>query len=255
MAKTGQHRRGGSEGILYYDPAFKLSSRFLYGSTGWRTTLFPVCQRDGSLLVIQLLPIMRSTTFARQSESSTIIFRVVIVLSFSNGIRLVKSALIPLAILSLAIVVAAPEAARQPDPRPSAPPTRVVGYLASWGVRTKGAAIARLPAKNLTHVFYAFAAIASDGSVTFGDRCTDVGACGQAASLPARPLGNFAELQRLKERYHHLKLAISIGGWGGSARFSDAALTDSSRRRFSESAIELFVRHWPNLFDGIDIDW
>ncbi|PYO05275.1 MAG: glycoside hydrolase, partial [Gemmatimonadetes bacterium] len=168
--------------------------------------------------------------------------------------RLVKRVLIPLAILPLAIVVAAPEA-RQHDPRPSAPPTRVVGYLASWGVRTKGTAIADLPAKNLTHVFYAFAAIASDGSVILGDRCTDVGACGQAASLPARPLGNFAELQRLKERYHHLKLAISIGGWGGSARFSDAALTDSSRRRFSESAIQLFIRRWPNLFDGIDIDW
>src|SRR5207247_8840764 len=119
----------------------------------------------------------------------------------------------------------------------------------------KGTAIADLPAKNLTHVFYAFAAIASDGSVILGDRCTDVGACGQSASLPARPLGNFAELQRLKERYHHLKLAISIGGWGGTARFSDAALTDSSRRRLSGSAIQLFIRGWPNLFDGIDIDW
>ncbi len=169
--------------------------------------------------------------------------------------RLVKRALIPLAVLPLAIVVGAPRAPRQHDTPPSAPPIRVVGYLASWGVRTKGTAIADLPAKNLTHVFYAFAAIASDGSVTLGDRCTDVGACGQGASLPARPRGNFAELQRLKERYHHLKLAISIGGWGGSARFSDAALTDSSRRRFSESAIELFIRRWPNLFDGIDIDW
>jgi len=27
MAKTGQRRRGGSEGILYYDPAFELSSK------------------------------------------------------------------------------------------------------------------------------------------------------------------------------------------------------------------------------------
>src|SRR5439155_20384626 len=126
-------------------------------------------------------------------------------------ICLVTPVLTPLANLSLAFVAHAPKA-RQHDPRPSAPPTRVVGYLASWRVRTKGTAIADLPAKNLTHVFYAFAAIASDGSVILGDRCTDVGACGQAASLPARPLGNFAELQRLKERYHHLKLAISIGG-------------------------------------------
>lgn len=135
------------------------------------------------------------------------------------------------------------------------PQTRVVGYLASWGVRTKGAAIANLPARQLTHIFYAFAEIASDGSVMLGDRCVDVGACGRNALLPARPAGNLGELRRLKARYPHLKLAISIGGWAGSARFSDAALTDSTRRKFAASAIDLFIRRWPGLFDGIDIDW
>jgi chitinase len=133
--------------------------------------------------------------------------------------------------------------------------TRVVGYLASWGVRTKGAAIADLPARDLTHIFYAFADIAADGSVALGNRCVDAGACGRSAPLPDRPRGNFGELRRLKARYPHLKLAISIGGWGGSARFSDAALSDSSRRKFSRTAIDLFIRRWPGLFDGIDIDW
>jgi chitinase len=131
----------------------------------------------------------------------------------------------------------------------------VVGYLASWGVRTKGASIAALPARQLTHIFYAFALIGSDGSVTLGDRCVDAGACGGAAELPPHPLGNFGELKLLKARNPHLKLNISVGGWGGSARFSDAALTDSTRRRFSGSAIDLFIRRWPGLFDGIDIDW
>ena len=139
--------------------------------------------------------------------------------------------------------------------RPSAPPTRVVGYLASWGVRTKGAAIATLPARQLTHIFYAFGLIAPDGSAMLGDRCTDVGACGSNASLPARPAGNFGQIKKLKARYPHLKLAISIGGWAGSGRFSDAALTDSARRKFAGSAIDLFIRRWPGLFDGIDIDW
>ena len=43
MAKTGQHRRGGSEGILYYDPAFELSSKIsirinrLADDKDWRT--------------------------------------------------------------------------------------------------------------------------------------------------------------------------------------------------------------------------
>jgi len=134
-------------------------------------------------------------------------------------------------------------------------PKRVVGYLASWGVRTKGASIATLPARELTHIFYAFALIASDGSVTLGDRCADVGACGHGSVLPAHPLANFGQLRLLKARNPHLRLAISVGGWGGSKRFSDAALTDTARRKFSESAIDLFIRRWPGLFDGIDIDW
>jgi chitinase len=166
------------------------------------------------------------------------------------------SLLIHLAVFPLGLAFISPqthERGQGTPPAPSAP--RVVGYLASWGVRSKGAAIANLPAKQLTHIFYAFALIGPDGSVVLGDRCVDVGACDRGAALPAKLGGNFAELRRLKARNPHLKLTISVGGWGGSARFSDAALTDSSRRRFSDSAIDLFIRRWPGLFDGIDIDW
>ena len=164
--------------------------------------------------------------------------------------------LVRLTVLSLGLVAASPRAPNGERDSVSAPTAaRVVGYMASWGVRTKGASIAALPARQLTHIFYAFALIGSDGSVTLGDRCVDAGACGRGAELPARPLGNFGELKLLKARNPHLKLAISVGGWGGSARFSDAALTDSARRRFCESAIDLFIRRWPGLFDGIDIDW
>jgi chitinase len=157
-------------------------------------------------------------------------------------------------LISLGIAGLGTQANRTASP-PTAPTMRVVGYLASWGVRSKGTAIARLPAAELTHIFYAFAEIAPDGSVTLANRCLDAGACGRGETLPEKPLGNFGELQRLKRRYPRLKLAISIGGWGGSARFSDAALTDASRRKFASTAIDLFIRKWPGLFDGIDIDW
>jgi chitinase len=159
------------------------------------------------------------------------------------------------AVLILWLAAGSPRTVGDHAAGPRPPATRVVGYLASWGVRTKGAAIADLPARDLTHIFYAFADIAADGSVALGNRCVDVGACGRSAPLPDRPRGNFGELRRLKARYPHLKLAISIGGWGGSARFSDAALSDSSRRKFAATAIDLFIRRWPGLFDGIDIDW
>lgn len=132
-------------------------------------------------------------------------------------------------------------------------PIRVVGYLASWGVRSKGTRIAELPAKDLTHIFYAFGKIAEDGRVTLGDRCLDIGACDTAQAVS--PGGNFAELRKLKQLHPHLKLVVSIGGWTGSGRFSDAALTDSSRRRFTESAIDTYIRQTSGLFDGIDLDW
>ncbi len=132
-------------------------------------------------------------------------------------------------------------------------PMRVVGYLASWGVRSKGTRIAQLPAKDLTHIFYAFANIDDDGRVTLGDPCIDVGVCESGPAVDSG--GNFAELRRLKLRNPHLKLAISIGGWTWSGKFSDAALTDWSRRSFAESVIDLFIRRRPGLFDGIDVDW
>ena len=163
--------------------------------------------------------------------------------------------IIRLAILFVPLVGLSPLTRGEKRAPPPAPLPRVVGYLASWGVRTKGAEIANLPASHLTHIFYAFADIGPDGSVILGNRCVDVGACGRGAPLPDRPRGNFGELRRLKTRYPHLRLVISIGGWGGSAGFSDAALTDSSRRKFARSAVDLFIRRWPRLFDGIDIDW
>lgn len=130
---------------------------------------------------------------------------------------------------------------------------RVVGYLASWGVRSKGTRIAELPAKDLTHIFYAFGKIGDDLRVTFGDPCIDIGVCQSGA--PVNAGGNFAELQRLKQLNPHLRLVVSIGGWTGSGKFSDAALTEQSRRIFTESAIDVFIRQRPGLFDGIDIDW
>jgi chitinase len=115
---------------------------------------------------------------------------------------------------------------------------RVVGYLASWGVGSKGTRIAELPARDLTHIFYAFGDVSPNGLAGVAD-----------------PGTNFEELAKLKAGNPHLKLAISIGGWTGSGKFSDVALTDSSRQLFAQSAIDVFIRQYPGLFDGIDIDW
>ena len=143
-------------------------------------------------------------------------------------------------------------------PHPAAGSTpRVIGYLAGWGVRTKGTRIAELPGAELTHIIYAFARIADDGRLALSDPCLDAGECDSTATSGARPGsgGNFAELRRLKERYPHLELLMAVGGWTGSAKFSDVALTAESRAAFATSAVDLVIRRWPGLFEGIDIDW
>src|SRR6266550_8703646 len=100
--------------------------------------------------------------------------------------------LILFAALPLCLAFISPLERGRGDDDPTAPEApRVVGYLASWGVRSKGTAIANLPAKQLTHIFYAFALIGPDGSVVLGDRCVDVGACDRGAALPAQLGGNF----------------------------------------------------------------
>jgi chitinase len=132
-------------------------------------------------------------------------------------------------------------------------PMRVVGYFASWDVKSKGTRIADLPARDLTHIYYAFAKIDSDGRVVLSDPCVDIGKCDSPATADSG--GNFAALARLKALNPHLKLAISIGGWTDSGRFSDAAFNELSRRVFARTAIDLFIRQRPGLFDGIDIDW
>ena len=46
-------------------------------------------------------------------------------------------------------------------------------------------------------------------------------------------------------------MLVSIGGWGAD-HFSEAAFTEQSRARFTDSAVRLMREH---RLDGIDIDW
>ena len=118
------------------------------------------------------------------------------------------------------------------------PPTRVVGYLADWTVADPNRyRVEDVPADRLTHLNLAFAQITGDGGI---------------AHPSARRGDLFAQLRRLKAEHPHLKTLISVGGWGGSRRFSDVALTDASRAKFAASCVEFITA---NGFDGVDIDW
>lgn len=97
--------------------------------------------------------------------------------------------------------------------------------------------VSHIPADRLTHLFYAFSTI-------------EAGRCTVGAEAPA----NFAALAELKKAHPHLRTLISIGGWGAGG-FSDAALTEASRKRLVDSCMALFFEKYAGSFDGVDIDW
>lgn len=94
-----------------------------------------------------------------------------------------------------------------------------------------------IPANTLTHLFYAFAVIRD-------------GQCSVAPDADA----NFAALATLKRGHPKLRTLISIGGWNAGG-FSDAALTDASRKRLVSSCMALFFDRHRGSFDGVDLDW
>ncbi|AKD55628.1 glycoside hydrolase family 18 protein [Spirosoma radiotolerans] len=111
-------------------------------------------------------------------------------------------------------------------------PYVIIGYVTGNGW-TKD----QIEAKKLTHINYAFGIPDQQG---------------QIAPLSQKDADNLAALTSLKSTNKDLKVLLSIGGWGGCKYFSDAALTDVSRRKFTQSAVDILKKH---RLDGIDIDW
>jgi chitinase len=137
------------------------------------------------------------------------------------------------------LALAARGAAAQESPREYA----VVGYVFPRGTLL---APGQIDAHNLTRINYAFAAI-ENGRLA-------------AASPPNAPnpvapnilAQNLAILTCLRKQNPSLTVLISVGGWLGSADFSDLSLTSETRKQFVESAIDILRRY--NL-DGLDVDW
>ena len=96
----------------------------------------------------------------------------------------------------------------------------------------------------------------------------DMSIDGIADSLNQSLRGQFNQLRKLKARHPNLQIMLSIGGWGGSTYFSDAALTPESREKFVNTCIDFFIEgNLPvennaggigsakGVFDGFDLDW
>ncbi len=118
-----------------------------------------------------------------------------------------------------------------------------------------------LPVTDLSHIYYAFADIASNGTVSAGNPAVDVQEQNVTGAAPVtaaqeqegtNAFGYVRQLFLLKSRQRNLKVLLSIGGGSDAAAFSAAASTAGGRAAFAGSALGL-VTDWG--LDGIDIDW
>ncbi len=110
----------------------------------------------------------------------------------------------------------------------------VIGYVGGY----KGLVdTSVLDVKKLTHINYAFVNIQHNRAWLTNLKTDSV---------------NFKNLNLLKQKNPDLKILISIGGWAWSGNFSDAALSDTSRKAFAASAVAIIKQYH---LDGIDIDW
>jgi chitinase len=180
-----------------------------------------------------------------------------------------RSAAAGLAIaVSMALFVVAPGTASAGDGKHGrGNDFKKVGYFIQWGIYGRGYPVKQLDvtgqAARLTHVNYAFGNVDSTARCSSGDPWADFQrpvpaeeSVDGVADAPGQVLnGNFNQLRKLKAKYPNLKVNISLGGWTWSKYFSDAALTDASRKAFVQSCVDLFLRGDYGVFDGIDLDW
>ena len=138
--------------------------------------------------------------------------------------------------VALAVMLVISAGCRSLSPAPKKK-HNVVAYVAAY----RDFDFTTIQATKITHINYAFVNVI-DGEVRF-DTSID--------NTPSKKDDIF-KLHALKKINLDLKVLVAVGGWSWSGNFSDAALTERSRRKFAVSAAA-FVETYD--LDGIDIDW
>jgi chitinase len=186
-----------------------------------------------------------------------------------------------LALGLIALAVSASALAAPADDGHGSQAKRVVGYFTEWGIYGRNYLVKNVAtsgsAARLNAINYAFAKVepvdpdTSNSNVVckIADAWADYqkpwsadqSVDGQEATA-GPTLGNFQQLRALKQKYPRLKVLISLGGWTFSKYFSEAAMTEQSRKAFVSSCVDLFIKGnigspgaAAGIFDGIDIDW
>ncbi len=175
-----------------------------------------------------------------------------------------------------------------------------VAYLVQWGIYGRQYFVRNLhtsgAAAKLTHLLYAFQNIdpvnltclsgvtkgttanpqdpnqgdgAGDAEADYSRPFSAAQSVDGVADTGWEPLrGNLNQLRKLKARYPHLKVLVSLGGWTYSKYFSDVAATDAARKKFVSSCVDTWIKGnvkpsggaggpgpAAGIFDGIAVDW
>lgn len=119
-------------------------------------------------------------------------------------------------------------------------------YYPNWRIY-KQETPSSLPLNFISHVYYAFAWVLTDGTVYLSDEWADTQLEVDGAQ------GCLRSFQQLKSQYQHLKVILSVGGAGnGSEPFAAVTANPAARETFARSCRELCIDY---DLDGIDIDW
>lgn len=141
---------------------------------------------------------------------------------------------------------------------------KIMGYLAQWDLYDRKYPVETIPGDKLTHIMYAFCLPNPNQE--------DYNKLKENYPFPPKPYypppqlpeGSFAihdeyafqqqvpALMALKQKFPHLKICISLGGWTLSWTMSKVMATPALRTEFIKSSVDAIIKYG---FDGFDLDW
>jgi len=136
---------------------------------------------------------------------------------------------------------------------------KVVGYYAQWSIYARDFNVPKIDGSKLTHLNYSFYGTTYDPAHPENTKlkCLDTYADFEhmEGGIPwdAPVKGNFYDLMKLKEKYPHLKVLISVGGWTKGQDLSPIAASPAARAALAADMAN-FITTYP-FIDGFDIDW
>jgi GH18 family chitinase len=136
---------------------------------------------------------------------------------------------------------------------------KVVGYYAQWAIYGRDFNIPKIDGSKLTHLNYSFYGTTYDPAHPENTKllCLDSYADFEhmEGGIPwdAPVKGNFYDLMKLKQKYPHLKILISVGGWTKGQDLSPIAASPVARAALAADMANFIVTY--PFIDGFDIDW